>query len=74
VSLADKYDTEYTWEGTCVTCGKPVTMSAARWEVLGEYHLGCFGYPACSCKTSHQDDNCEPLDASRTKVYTPSHG
>lgn len=58
MSLAEKYDITKTWEEPCVVCKKPVTMTAARWEVLGVYHDGCFGYPACACAKPHQG-NCK---------------
>lgn len=56
MSLAEKYDITNTWEEPCAECGEPVVMCAARWEVLGPYHDGCFGYPACNCKERHQGD------------------
>lgn len=59
MSLTEKYDTEKKWTEPCHGCGKPVEMCAATWEVLGVYHTGCFGYPACSCPTQHEGE-CPP--------------
>lgn len=52
----DKYDTTTTWTEPCAECGESLVMTAARWEVLGPYHDGCFGWPACSCATPHRGE------------------
>jgi hypothetical protein len=66
MSLAEKYDITKTWEEPCAACGKPVTMTAARHEVLGAYHEGCFGYPVCDCSEPHQGD-CEKQEEHRER-------
>lgn len=57
MTLSEKYSIE-EWEGEhlCDDCKEPVRMTNARWEVLGQYHCGCFGYPACSCKAPHKGE------------------
>jgi hypothetical protein len=56
MSLSEKYDTTRTWEEPCAACGELVVMCAVRSEVLGPYHAGCFGWPACVCKVAHQGE------------------
>lgn len=52
--LCSKYCIDHRWSAPCDGCGEPVEMTYARAEVLGCYHDGCFGWPACSCKSSHR--------------------
>ena len=59
MSLAEKYDITHTWEEPCSGCGEPVTMTAAKSEVLGPYYEGCFGWPACVCEVAHQGECSE---------------
>ena len=54
--MSAKYDIKEKWEEPCVTCKQPVVMTAARYEALGVYHTGCFGYPVCSCKNPHHGE------------------
>jgi len=51
-----KRDADVTWEEPCLLCGEPVMVCLARLEILGAYHDGCFGYPACTCVPSHRGD------------------
>lgn len=67
MSLRDKYDIDHPWVDSCVVCGEPVVMTAARWEVLGTYHDGCFGYPACSCADSHQGECDAPFNVIKLR-------
>lgn len=46
------------WTEPCAKCGQPVEMSEERAATIGACHLGCFGYPACSCKAPHLGE-CE---------------
>ena len=48
-----KYCTEHPWGGECRECRAPIKMTCARWEVLGEYCEGCFGWPVCECAARH---------------------
>lgn len=60
MSLAEKYDNTKTWEEPCKHCERPVTMTASRFEALGVYHTGCFGWPACGCPMPHQGECSSP--------------
>ena len=63
MSLSEKYDVTKKWEEPCRACGEPVTMTAARYEALGVYHTGCFGYPACGCPEKHKGE-CKTMEAA----------
>ncbi len=52
----EKWDSRVMWETLCIDCLKPVWVGRGTLEVLGPYHSGCFGYPACSCKAPHKGD------------------
>ncbi len=52
--LCSKYCIEHPFESVCVKCGLPLQVTYAGLEVLGSYHDGCFGYPACVCVTAHR--------------------
>jgi hypothetical protein len=56
VSRREKYDSTRTWDVPCEECGEPVTVSNGSLEVIGPYHSGCFGWPACGCIPSHKGD------------------
>ncbi len=54
--LCSKYCSDHPFDLPCDECGEPVTVTYGRLEVLGAYHAGCFGYPACACSPSHRGD------------------
>ncbi len=60
----DKYATEPKELVPCIACGEPLETCPARWEVLGDYHDGCFGWPACGCETRHKRD-CVPVEKTK---------
>jgi hypothetical protein len=64
--LCSKYCGDHPFETTCDECGKPVTVTYGLLEVLGPYHSGCFGYPACGCKERHQGE-CAPPPVTKGK-------
>lgn len=44
---------EEVWEESCSVCGTPTRMTSSRFEVLGSYCDGCFGWPQCPCSRKH---------------------
>ena len=52
--LCSKYCGDHPFNTECEGCGEPVTVTYAGLEVLGPYHAGCFGYPACMCTVPHK--------------------
>lgn len=60
-NIGAKYSTWPRWLERCGLCGMWVEMEAAKWEVLGAYCEGCFGYPVCSCFKCHTGDCPRPL-------------
>lgn len=54
-----KWHEDTMWWVECAKCEKPVQVGRGTIEVLGPYHSGCFGYPACFCRTPHEGD-CSP--------------
>ncbi len=65
-----KYCGDHPFTTACDECGEPVEVTYGSLEVLGPYHPGCFGYPACACTVSHRG-HCEiaprPTSAKNTE-------
>lgn len=51
-----KWDCETVWDEPCDGCGEPVEVCKGSIQVIGAYHSGCFGYPACGCLISHKGE------------------
>lgn len=57
--LCSKYCSDHRFQVPCLGCAGPVDVTYGYLEVIGPYHTGCFGYPACSCEKPHGGD-CVP--------------
>jgi hypothetical protein len=55
-----KYCTAHPFDAACEVCGEPLRATYALLEVLGAYHSGCFGFPACLCRTKHHGECPDP--------------
>jgi hypothetical protein len=54
--LCSVYCSDHPFVTTCDKCGKDITVTYGRLEVIGAYCSGCLGYPACHCRVAHTGD------------------